>query len=74
MDEYRVPFHDQVPADPSFDDMKKVVCVDQQRPMIPNRWSSDPVSEEGGCLFIYLLIYLFIRLFIFSRLFSHSVR
>ncbi|XP_050730375.1 activin receptor type-1-like isoform X1 [Eriocheir sinensis] len=43
VDEYRVPFHDQVPSDPSFDDMKKVVCVDQQRPMIPNRWTSDPV-------------------------------
>ncbi|MPC33208.1 Activin receptor type-1 [Portunus trituberculatus] len=43
VDDYRVPFHDQVPGDPSFDDMKKVVCVDQQRPMIPNRWTSDPV-------------------------------
>lgn len=47
VDEYRVPFHDQVPSDPSFDDMKKVVCVDQQRPMIPNRWTSDPVSASS---------------------------
>ncbi|XP_045590296.1 activin receptor type-1 [Procambarus clarkii] len=43
VDEYKPPFHDVVPNDPSFDDMKKVVCVDQYRPMIPNRWTSDPV-------------------------------
>lgn len=24
--------------------MRKVVCVEQQRPFIPNRWFSDPVS------------------------------
>ncbi|XP_078463841.1 activin receptor type-1-like [Lampetra fluviatilis] len=41
-EEYRVPFHDAVPSDPSFDEMKKVVCVEQQRPNIPNRWFSDP--------------------------------
>lgn len=52
VDEYRVPFHDQVPSDPSFDDMKKVVCVDQQRPMIPNRWTSDPVC---ACLGLFSL-------------------
>ncbi|XP_054719260.1 activin receptor type-1-like [Uloborus diversus] len=40
-EEYRPPFHDCVPSDPSFEDMRKVVCVDQQRPVIPNRWSSD---------------------------------
>ncbi|KAK3873274.1 hypothetical protein Pcinc_021701 [Petrolisthes cinctipes] len=43
VDEYSPPFHDVVPNDPSFDDMKKVVCVDQYRPTIPNRWTSDPV-------------------------------
>ncbi|KAG7155902.1 Activin receptor type-1-like [Homarus americanus] len=43
VDEYKPPFHDVVPNDPSFDDMKKVVCVDQYRPMIPNRWTSDSV-------------------------------
>ncbi|KAK8726772.1 hypothetical protein OTU49_010045 [Cherax quadricarinatus] len=43
VDDYKPPFHDVVPNDPSFDDMKKVVCVDQYRPMIPNRWTSDPV-------------------------------
>lgn len=43
-EDYKPPFHDVVPSDPSFEDMKKVVCVDQQRPNIPNRWASDPVS------------------------------
>lgn len=42
-EEYKVPFHDIVPCDPSFDEMRKLVCVDQQRPTIPNRWFSDPM-------------------------------
>ncbi|CAN9497811.1 unnamed protein product [Ophioblennius macclurei] len=42
VEDYKPPFHDLVPSDPSFEDMKKVVCVDQQRPIIPNRWFSDP--------------------------------
>ncbi|NWX13095.1 ACVL1 kinase, partial [Aegotheles bennettii] len=44
VEEYRPPFFDTVPSDPSFEDMKKVVCVDQQTPVIPNRLFSDPVS------------------------------
>lgn len=43
VDDYKPPFWDVVPSDPSFDDMKKVVVIDQQRPVIPNRWSSDSV-------------------------------
>ncbi|XP_061090164.1 activin receptor type-1-like [Conger conger] len=42
VEDYKPPFHDMVPSDPSFEDMRKVVCVDQQRPNIPNRWFSDP--------------------------------
>ncbi|KAI4886556.1 hypothetical protein NFI96_027109 [Prochilodus magdalenae] len=41
VEDYKPPFHDVVPSDPSFEDMKKVVCIDQQRPNIPNRWFSD---------------------------------
>ncbi|TSL54352.1 Activin receptor type-1 [Bagarius yarrelli] len=41
VEDYKPPFHDAVPSDPSFEDMKKVVCIDQQRPNIPNRWFSD---------------------------------
>ncbi|XP_040281401.1 serine/threonine-protein kinase receptor R3 [Bufo bufo] len=43
VEDYRPPFYDMVPHDPSFEDMKKVVCVDQQRPNIPNTWSSDKI-------------------------------
>ncbi|XP_059355442.1 activin receptor type-1-like isoform X2 [Carassius carassius] len=42
VEDYKPPFHDVVPSDPSFEDMKKVICIDQQRPNIPNRWFSDP--------------------------------
>lgn len=45
-DEYKPPFYDCVGSDPSFDEMRKVVCVDQQRPVLPNRWLTDPVSWE----------------------------
>lgn len=44
VEDYKPPFYDVVPNDPSFEDMRKVVCVDQQRPNIPNRWFSDPVK------------------------------
>ncbi|XP_067005368.2 activin receptor type-1 [Anabrus simplex] len=40
-EEYKPPFYDLVPNDPSFEDMRKVVCVDQQRPSVPNRWASN---------------------------------
>ncbi|XP_076858674.1 activin receptor type-1-like isoform X2 [Brachyhypopomus gauderio] len=41
VEDYKPPFHDVVPSDPSFEDMRKVVCIDHQRPNIPNRWFSD---------------------------------
>lgn len=40
IDEYQLPFYDVVPSDPSIEEMRKVVCVDRQRPSIPNRWQS----------------------------------
>uniref|UniRef100_A0A8C1MSN1 Activin receptor type-1 n=1 Tax=Cyprinus carpio TaxID=7962 RepID=A0A8C1MSN1_CYPCA len=42
VEDYKPPFHDVVSSDPSFEDMKKVICIDQQRPNILNRWFSDP--------------------------------
>lgn len=51
VEEYKPPFYDQVPNDPSFEDMRKVVCVEQQRPFIPNRWFSDPVSNLNPLLY-----------------------
>ncbi|XP_037540093.1 serine/threonine-protein kinase receptor R3 [Nematolebias whitei] len=43
VEEYRPPFFDLVPIDPSFEEMKKVVCVDQQRPSLHNRLHSHPI-------------------------------
>ncbi|KFO31431.1 Serine/threonine-protein kinase receptor R3 [Fukomys damarensis] len=43
VEDYKPPFYDMVPNDPSFEDMKKVVCIDQQTPTIPNRLAVDPV-------------------------------
>ncbi|XP_036357922.1 activin receptor type-1 isoform X2 [Octopus sinensis] len=49
-EEYKPPFWDVVPSDPSFEDMRKVVSVDQQRPIIPNRWTTDPILNQMGKL------------------------
>ncbi|VDI64999.1 activin receptor type-1-like isoform X1 [Mytilus galloprovincialis] len=46
IEDYKPPFWDVVPSDPSFEDMKKVVVIDQQRPAIPNRWSYDPTLKQ----------------------------
>ncbi|KAM7411922.1 hypothetical protein PAMA_021751 [Pampus argenteus] len=43
VEEYRPPFFDLVPSDPSYEEMKKVVCVDQQRPSLHNRLHSHPI-------------------------------
>lgn len=62
-EEYKIPYYDVVPSDPSFEDMKKVVCDDNYRPSIPNRWSSDmvctivdhfPYDERNQIYFILL--------------------
>lgn len=34
-----------VPNDPSYEDMREVVCVKRLRPIVSNRWNSDEVSE-----------------------------
>ncbi|XP_078469531.1 bone morphogenetic protein receptor type-1B [Lampetra planeri] len=41
VEEYQVPYHDTVPSDPSYEDMREVVCLKRLRPSFPNRWSSD---------------------------------
>ncbi|KAL4655532.1 serine/threonine-protein kinase receptor R3 precursor-like [Arapaima gigas] len=46
VEEYRPPFFDAVPSDPSFEEMKKVVCVDQQRPSLHNRLHSHPILSK----------------------------
>lgn len=49
VEEYRPPFFDLVPLDPSFEEMRKVVCVDQQRPSLHNRLNSHPVRHNNLC-------------------------
>ncbi|XP_016104910.1 bone morphogenetic protein receptor type-1B-like [Sinocyclocheilus grahami] len=41
VEDYQLPYHDHVPNDPSYEDMREVVCIKRIRPSFPNRWSSD---------------------------------
>ncbi|RWS14980.1 bone morphogenetic protein receptor type-1B-like protein [Dinothrombium tinctorium] len=38
VEEYQVPYFDCVPNDPTFEDMRKVVCVDGRRPSFSAKW------------------------------------
>ena len=51
VDEYQVPFYNMVPHDPSFEEMKKVVGVDGQRPPIPRRWANCEVSAKHVAIY-----------------------
>ena len=46
VEEYQLPYHDLVPSDPSYEDMREIVCLKRLRPSFPNRWSSDEVRLE----------------------------
>ncbi|XP_061491005.1 bone morphogenetic protein receptor type-1A isoform X2 [Rhineura floridana] len=41
VEEYQLPYYDMVPNDPSYEDMREVVCVKHLRPIVSNRWNSD---------------------------------
>lgn len=43
VEEYMIPFQEVVPEDPSFEEMKKVICGDHLRPALPTRWNDDPL-------------------------------
>lgn len=43
-EDYQLPFYDFVPSDPTIEEMRKVVCLEKQRPQIPFRWYASPVS------------------------------
>lgn len=49
VEEHQLPYHDLVPTDPSYEDMREVVCIKKQRPPIANHWSSNEV------LFMFLI-------------------
>jgi len=46
IEEYQLPYYNMVQSDPSHEEMKKVVVIDNKRPEIPNRWQ----SNEASCL------------------------
>ncbi|XP_017883324.1 activin receptor type-1-like [Ceratina calcarata] len=50
--DYAAPYSEWVSAnqDPSVEEMKKLVCMDQHRPPLPNRWHSDPTLAGLGKL------------------------
>uniref|UniRef100_A0A4W3I7V9 Serine/threonine-protein kinase receptor n=1 Tax=Callorhinchus milii TaxID=7868 RepID=A0A4W3I7V9_CALMI len=50
VEEYQLPYHDLVPSDPSFEDMREVVCIKRLRPSFPNRWTSDECLRQMGKL------------------------
>ena len=43
VEDYRLPYFDLVPDDPSIEEMKEVVALQQKRPSIPNRWQSSHI-------------------------------
>ncbi|XP_072288774.1 bone morphogenetic protein receptor type-1B isoform X1 [Eucyclogobius newberryi] len=50
LEEYQLPYHDLVPTDPSYEDMREVVCIKRLRPSFPNRWTSDECLRQIGKL------------------------
>ncbi|KAJ8679950.1 hypothetical protein QAD02_015737 [Eretmocerus hayati] len=47
---YALPYQDDVPNDPDFDEMRLAVCVKKLRPDIPVRWENDPILSRLGQL------------------------
>ncbi|XP_073730723.1 bone morphogenetic protein receptor, type IBb isoform X1 [Misgurnus anguillicaudatus] len=46
VDEYQLPYHDLVPTDPSYEDMREVVCIKGQRPSLVKRWIGDECLQQ----------------------------
>jgi len=44
--DYRLPYSEYVGPDPSLEEMRKVVCVENLRPDIPEAWIHDSVLSE----------------------------
>ena len=60
VEEYELPYFDVVSNDPSFDEMKKVVAVQEIRPGIVQRWKDDEVCARV-CAYKYILVCVFSR-------------
>ncbi|XP_026153875.1 bone morphogenetic protein receptor, type IBb [Mastacembelus armatus] len=50
VEEHQLPYHDLVPTDPSYEDMREVVCIKKQRPSFANNWGSDECLRQIGKL------------------------
>jgi len=44
--QYQPPYWDMVGIDPSLDQMRKVVCLDQMRPEMPSNWNDSEPSHS----------------------------
>ncbi|KAK2144657.1 hypothetical protein LSH36_739g00007 [Paralvinella palmiformis] len=44
-EDYRLPYYDLVGSDPNFEEMRKILCIQQVRPPVANRWISDVVMS-----------------------------
>ncbi len=54
-EEYRQPFFDVVGADPTMEEMRKVVCEKRLRPNCPNRWQGSQVRiRKGHSIFVHV--------------------
>ena len=42
-EEYQVPYAERVEHDPSLEEMKKLVSIEEYRPPLPNNWECDEV-------------------------------
>lgn len=51
----QLPYEDMVSANPSVDEMRKVVCVEKRRPPILNRWYRDKVNHSKAHCALHLL-------------------
>ncbi|XP_050537311.1 TGF-beta receptor type-1-like isoform X1 [Daktulosphaira vitifoliae] len=44
-EDYQLPYYDSVPSDPTIDEMRKVVCFEMKRPLIPQKWNACPCLQ-----------------------------
>ncbi|XP_014776832.2 bone morphogenetic protein receptor type-1B [Octopus bimaculoides] len=55
VEDAQLPYYDYLSPDPSYEDLKRVVCIEKKRPPIPNRWVSDHVSTRfcfSVCMYV----------------------
>lgn len=51
--DYQLPFQGLVPADPSFEDMKRLVVVERRQLPIHEEWQKDVVSYDSCVMRVY---------------------